>query len=89
MNEFFSWAMLAGYAGATMATALITQLIKEMGALKRFPTRALSYFVAVIVLVSATVFTGELSWANGVLCFVNAAIVSLAGNGAFDAIAAK
>ena len=29
MQEFFTWAMLGTYAGAVLATTLITQLLKE------------------------------------------------------------
>lgn len=30
-NEFFTWAVLLTYAGATLATSLVTQLIKGVG----------------------------------------------------------
>ena len=87
--EFFTWEMLATYAGAVLATALIVQLTKGIGFIDTIPTRIYSYAIAVIVLLLATFFTGTMSWSQGALCLINAVVVSLASNGAFDAVAAK
>lgn len=85
MQEFFTWTMLATYAGAVLCTTLITQLLKEVAFFARIPTRIFSYLVAVLVLLAASVFTGSLTPESGVLCAINGVVVSLAGNGAFDA----
>ena len=50
MNDFFTWAILATYAGATLATTLVTQLLKGIGFIDRIPTRIFSYIVALIIL---------------------------------------
>ena len=89
MNEFFTWAILATYAGATLATTLVTQLLKGIGFIDRIPTRIFSYVIALIILLVATFFTGALTWDTAALCVVNAVVVSLAANGAFDAVTAK
>ena len=89
MNEFFTWNALATYAGATMATALIPQLFKGVGALKRVPTRLFSFGVAYVVLTLAHIFTGGFTWSCLALCAINAVVVSLASNGAFEAVHAK
>ena len=89
MNEFFTWTMLATYAGATLATTLITQLIKGIGFIDRIPTRLVAYAIALIVLVVATVFTGEVTVSSIALCVVNAVVVSLAANGGYDAVSGK
>ena len=88
-NEFFTWAVLLTYAGATLATSLITQIIKGLGFIDKIPTRITSYVIALVVLLAATFFTGGLTLESGVLCVVNAVVVSLASNGAFDAVTAK
>lgn len=88
-NEFFTWAVLLTYAGATLATSLVTQLIKGVGFIDKIPTRLTSYVIALVVLIAATFFTGGLTLESGVLCVVNAVVVSLASNGAFDAVTAK
>ena len=87
MNEFFTWTTLATYAGATAAVGLITQLFKGVGFIDKIPTRITSYAIALVVLLAATFFTGGLTLESGVLCVVNAVVVSLASNGAYDALA--
>ena len=87
MNEFFTWTTLATYAGATLATSLITQLIKGLGFIDKIPTRITSYAIALVVLMAATFFTGGLTLEAGALCVINAVVVSLAANGAYDAVA--
>lgn len=87
MNEFFTWTTLATYAGATLATSLITQLIKGLGFIDKIPTRITSYAIALVVLIAATFFTGGLTLEAGALCVINAVVVSLAANGAYDAVA--
>ncbi|MEL7608948.1 MAG: hypothetical protein AAGU74_05540 [Bacillota bacterium] len=84
MDGFFTWSMLATYAGATMATGLLTQLLK--GIFANMATQLLSYVLALILLLAAAFFTNALTLESGALCVINAAVVSLASNGAYDAI---
>ncbi|MDL2235726.1 hypothetical protein LJC07_06200 [Christensenellaceae bacterium OttesenSCG-928-L17] len=86
MNEFFTWVMLATYAGATAFVALATQALKEWGILKKIPTQLLSYILAAVVLLVATAATDGLTWSSGGLCIVNAVVVSIAANGGFEAV---
>lgn len=85
-GDFFTWSMLGTYTGAVAATMLFTQLFKEIGFISRIPTRIFSYFVAVIILILATLFSGYLTLSSGVICLFNAIIVSLAANGSFDGV---
>lgn len=87
MQAFFTWSILGTYAGAVLATSLLTQFFKEMGFLARVPTRVFSYIVALAMLLGATYFGGAWSIANAALCPFNAAIVSLAANGGYDTLA--
>ena len=82
--EFFDWATLLTYAGALAATALLTQWLK--GVFQTIPTQIVSYGIALVVLLAATFFTGALTLEAGALCLINAAVVSLASNGAYEAI---
>lgn len=86
MEEFFSWSMLATYSGATLATMLITQLLKGVSLIEKLPTRVFSYLVAFVLLLLSTAFTTGLTLDSGALCLINAVVVSLAANGAFDAV---
>jgi len=87
MNDFFTWANLATYSGALLATGFFTQMLKGVGFIDKIPTRITSYIIAVLVLLAGTFFTGSLTADNAILCFVNAVVVSLASNGAYDAAA--
>jgi hypothetical protein len=89
MNDFFTWTMLATYAGALAATMGITQLLKGVGFIDKIPTRIFSWIVAAVVLIAATAFTGALTAESGVLALINAVVVSLAANGGYDLIAKK
>ena len=89
MQEFFTWTMLATYAGASLATTLITQLIKGIGFIDRIPMRLTAYAVALVVLVVATIFAGEVTVSSIALCVVNAVVVALAANGGYDAVSGK
>lgn len=84
MDGFFSWSMLATYAGATFATGIVTQWLKHFFA--HVPTQLLSYVVALLLLLAATFFTHALTLESGALCLVNGVVVSLASNGGYDAI---
>ena len=89
MEEFFTWGILGTYAGATLATTLLTQLLKEAAGIKKIPTKLLSFLIAVLVLIAEQAFMSTLTLSSGVLAVINGALVSLAANGAFDAVAAK
>ena len=80
MSEFFTWTILATYAGATLAVGMITQLLKGI----KIPTRVLSYVASLVVLLVATLFTNTLTMQTGVLCLFNAVVVSLSANGGFE-----
>ena len=84
--EFVSWQGLGTYAGALTMVIVITELVKNIGFLKKIPTQAVSYVIAVAVLLLAYFFTGELSMEKGVLTMFNGAIVALAANGGFVAL---
>ncbi len=85
MNEFFSWSMLATFAGASAATALLTQFIKKP--LKKIPTQLMSYIISIVVLGLATAATETFeTWRDWAIIPFNAALVSLSSNGSFEAL---
>ena len=86
----FSWDYLATIAGATAATLLIVQLLKlPLDRVWKIPTRILVYFIALIILILATVFTIGLDWSTGLLTAMNAVIVALAAMGSYEITFAK
>lgn len=86
MDGFFTWQGLLTCSDATLATAMITQLLKETGFLKRFPTRALSLIVALTILFAATFMEAGPDASKLLLAVINSFVVALASNGAFDAV---
>ena len=84
--EFFNWSVLGTFAGAMFAVAILTQLTKEIPGIKNLPTQIWSYILAVVVLIGAEAFGGDLTFASGCLSFINAALVSLAANGGYEAV---
>lgn len=86
MNEFFTWAALGTYAGATVLTMMVTQLFKGVRFIEQIPTRLFAYLVALIVLLMASIITGTLTFESGSLAAINAVVVALAASGGYDAI---
>ena len=84
-TEPFTWAQLATIAGATVATVLIVQLLKlPLDKVWKIPTRIIVYFISLILLLLATLFTDGLTLQTGLLTAVNAVIVALAAMGAYE-----
>ena len=86
MEELLTWELLQTNADAVMATAMLTQLLKELRFLKKIPTRLLCYGMACLILLLAAVFTCGLTLSRLALVPINAAFVSFASNGAYDAM---
>jgi len=85
MNEFFTWGLLATFAGASAATAIITQFVKEP--LAKIPTQIVSYVISLVILLLATAATGGTGdWTGWAIIPLNAVLVSLASNGTYSAI---
>jgi hypothetical protein len=85
-ENFVTWEVLASFGGAVLMTALLTQALKGIKILANVPTRFVSYFLALIILVTSTYFTVGLTVSSAVLMLFNAFIVSFASNGAFDGV---
>lgn len=85
--QFFTGKELATYGGALAATLILTQLFKGVGFIEKVPTRIFSFIIALAVLILANaLFIGNLTGGTVFLCFFNAAIISLASNGAYDGV---
>lgn len=82
--EFFSWGMLATYAGALAATLVITQLIKGIPYVNKLHPRLVSWMVAAILLLAANYFIDSLTLETAGICIINAGVISLAANGGYD-----
>ena len=87
---FFDWSMLGSMTGAVLAVVVLTQITKNIPGIAKIPTQIWSYLLSAVVLVLALVFGETEVTANGVvLALINAAVVSLAANGGYEAVTRK
>lgn len=87
MNEFLSWEYLLTFGGCVAGTALITQMVKKISFVQKIGAQFASYIIALIILVVAQLATGTMTWQLVALDIFNAAVVSFASNGVYDATA--
>ena len=84
--EFFDWKLLGEYTGAVLAVGILTEMTKEIPGIRAIPTQLWSYALSVLTLLLAEIFTAGVSAQGAVLALFNAAVVSLAANGGFNAV---
>ena len=84
MDNFFTWDMLATFAGCMAATIVLTEFTKKF--VKIIPAQVISFIYALAILIVGQVVTKTFTPADILLDIVNAVTVSLSANGGFDAI---
>lgn len=86
MTEFTDWRTLATFGGTAAAAAALTQLLKPLLSKLKFKInyRIVSYICSLVILITATVISGGCGAPEILLCFINAAVVSLSSNGGYD-----
>lgn len=87
--EMFTWDYLASAAGATAFVTIVTQLIKDAPLIKKIPTQFVSYIVSLFVMFAASFFVGSLTASTAALIPLNAVVVMLAANGAYNTVSKK
>ena len=89
--QAYDWQLLGTISGATAATLVIVQLIKApLDRVWKIPTRLLVYLIALLLMMTAQGFGGGgLTWENGLLAAINAALVALGAYGAYEVTFAK
>lgn len=87
--EMFTWDYLASAAGATAFVTIVTQLVKNAPLIKKIPTQLVSYIVSLFVMFAASFFTGSLTGPSAALIPLNAVVVMLAANGAYNTVSKK
>ncbi len=86
-EQFLTWGDLATYGGEVMAVLIITEFTKDLPGIRRIPTRLWAYMIALVLLVAATVFTGDRVRAEDILLsIINAVLVAMAAVGSFHAV---
>lgn len=84
-SEPFTWQYLATILGATAATLVFVQILKlPIDKIWKIPTKIVVYFIALIILETATYFTAGLDASSAILAVFNAGLVTLAAWGAYE-----
>lgn len=84
-TEPFTWEYLVTILGATAATLVIVQVFKfPLDKVWKIPTRFVVYFVALVIMETATYFTAGLDVSSALLNILNAFIVALAAYGSYE-----
>ena len=86
MTDFVNWTTLGTYSGAFTAVMVLTQLTKSIPFIKKIPTQAWSYILAFVVLLTAMLFSNNVTISNLCLTTLNSGLISIAANGGFSAI---
>ena len=84
--EFYTWDSLYTFSGAMFVVAVFTQITKSIPGISKIPTQVWSYILALIVLICARLFGEGLDVGSACLSCINAALVSLASNGGYEAL---
>lgn len=85
-TEFFDWSTLGSCTGAVMAVGVLTQITKDIPGIMCIPTQLWSFLLALGTLMMAMVFSTGFTVEGAVLAVFNAAVVSLAANGGYEAV---
>lgn len=88
MNEFFTWAFLGTFAGCVLGVTILTQFIKGVPFINKIPTQFVSWIIAAVILAIVTAISGDgaLPWHEWAMVPLNAVLVSLSANGAFEGV---
>lgn len=87
--EMFTWEYLATAAGASTAVTVVTQFLKGFPIIKKIPAQFLSYIVSLSVMLLAGFFTETLTPSSAAIMPLNAIVIMLAANGAYNIITKK
>lgn len=88
--EPLTWEYLRTVGGCAVFVLLFVQVTKKLlDKLIVIPTTLYAYVIAVITMLAATVFTGELTLSSGLLTLFNGWLVSATASKSYDVIAGK
>ena len=90
LAEPFTWEYLTTTGGCAIFVLLFVQVTK--GILDRLiviPTTLYAYIIAVITMLAATAFSGNLTLSSGLLTLFNGLLVSATASKSFDVLSGK
>ena len=84
MDKFFTYEMLMTYATCVTAVFGVTQFIKEIPGIKKMPTKYVSFFISIIIVVLTNIATNQFKIANILLYVLSSVFISMNANGIYD-----
>lgn len=84
IDNFFTWELLATFAGCVTATGVVTELLKKF--IKNIDPQIISFIMALVIMIVGQLVAKTFTWNDILLDAINAVVVSFAANGGFDAI---
>lgn len=84
MNNFLTWELLGTFAGCLTVTGALTEWLKKL--FPKVHPQVWSYGIALCIILAVRGLRGQFQWSGILLDILNAALVSIAANGGFDAI---
>jgi len=83
---YFDLPYLKTMAGATVATILITEFLKEFPLLKKLRTKILTFFIAFLIVLTSQVATGDFVLANFFLYVLDALLIAFSAIGGWETL---
>lgn len=84
MDKFFTYEILLTYATCVTAVFGTTQFIKDLPIIKKIPTKYVSFFVALIIVVITNLAVKEFKVSNILLYILSSVFISMNANGIYD-----
>ena len=87
MNEYVSITSLATFGGMLAILNLVVQFLKpKIDNIKKINTRYVVFVIALILMVVVQVVTGDFTFENIVLLFLNSIVLTLAAMGSYELV---
>lgn len=90
ITEPFTWEYLTTTGGCAIFVLLFVQVTKDaLDKLIAVPTTLYAYIIAVITMLAATAFSGDLTLSSGLLTLFNGWLVSATASKSFDVLSGR
>lgn len=88
-GQFFDWATTGTFVGCVGITIMLTAFVKKFiktnsDGTYKFPIEVVSFIIAVVLMIGASIWFGTFSWSSVILAIINGVLVSLSANGGYD-----
>lgn len=82
--EMFTYEFLSTLTGTVTATVLVVEFLKELGPIKKIPTRWVVFAVSVMIVIITSIARGNFGIINLPLYFLNGLLVTTSALGSWQ-----